>query len=70
MIRLQAGGVDGVFLGVFVDAEVEQRWPVLLNLLCCSLAALTGLFGGFVAAAVAALTDFSLCFVEAEVEQL
>ena len=24
-VRLQAGGVDEVFLGVFVDAEVEQR---------------------------------------------
>ena len=38
-------------------------------LLCCSLAALTGLFGGFVDAAVAALTDCSGGFVEAEVEQ-
>ena len=38
-------------------------------LLCCSLAALTGLFGGFVDAAVAALTDFSWSFVEAEGEQ-
>ena len=36
-------------------------------LVCCSLAALTGLFGGFVDAAVAALTDFSWGFVEAEV---
>ena len=38
-------------------------------LLRCSLAALTWLFGGFVGAAVAALTDFSWGFVEAEVEQ-
>ena len=39
-------------------------------LLCFSLAVLTGVFGGFVDAAVAALTDFSWGFVEAEVEQL
>ena len=39
------------------------------TLLCCSLAVLTGLVGGFVDAAVAALTDFSWGFVEAEVEQ-
>ena len=38
-------------------------------LFCCSLAALTGLFGGFADAAVAALTDFFGGFVEAEVEQ-
>ena len=38
-------------------------------LLSCSLAALTGLFGGFVDAAVAALTDFSWDFVDAEVKQ-
>ena len=38
-------------------------------LLCCSLAALTGLFGDFVDAAVTALTDFSWGFVEAEVQQ-
>ena len=38
-------------------------------LLCCSLAALAGLLGGFVDAAVAALTDFSWGFVEAEDEQ-
>ena len=38
-------------------------------LLCCSLAVLTGLFGGFVDAAVAALTDCSRDFVDAEVEQ-
>ena len=38
-------------------------------LLCRSLSALTGLFGGFVDAAVAALTDFSWGFVEAGVEQ-
>ena len=38
-------------------------------LLCCSLAALTWLFGVFVDAAVAVLTDFSWGFVEAEDEQ-
>ena len=38
-------------------------------LLCCSLAALTGLFGGFVDATVAALTDSSWDFVDAEVKQ-
>ena len=39
------------------------------TLLCCSLAVLTGLFGGFVDAAVGALTDFSWDFVDAEVKQ-
>ena len=39
------------------------------TLLCGSLAVLTGLFGGFVDAAVAALTDFSWGFVEAGAEQ-
>ena len=38
-------------------------------LLCLSLAALAGLLGGFVDAAVAALTDFCWGFVEAEVER-
>ena len=38
-------------------------------LLCCSLAALTGLCGGSVDAAGAALTDFSWVFVDAEVKQ-
>ena len=37
-------------------------------LLCCSSAALTGLCGVFVDAAVAASTDFSWGFVEAEGE--
>ena len=38
-------------------------------LLYCSLAALTGVLGGFVDAAVAALTDFSWDFVDADVKQ-
>ena len=38
-------------------------------LVCCSLAAWTGLFWGFVDAAVAALADFSWNFVDAEVKQ-
>ena len=58
-----------IFLGVLLRLRGKQRRPIFHILLCCSLAALTGLFGGFVDAAVAALTGFSWGFVEAEVEQ-